>query len=483
MSPESRLPSRLQLPRIPFSDVKWLSAFQPQRSDPDLRSVPLGFLAFIALGGALLLTPWACAPGHALAVIDAFFLSASAVCVTGLAPVNISETLSGFGHGVILLLLQLGGLGIVTASLALVMLGGKRLSLAHEGAVAATIGRLQRATPAELFRYSCLMVALCESAGAASLYWRLQALNPAADPLTLVWQAVFHAVSGFCNAGFSIFPEGLVAWRGDPVLLGIIDLLVIAGGIGLLSLINLRYYYFWRRDPRRRGRMALQTKLAAGVTLLLIGAGTGVTLLFEWNHAFSDEAVAQKFSWAVFHSVMCRTAGFNVVDPGQMHPATLLSGMVLMFVGGSPGSMAGGIKTVTLAVLYCAARAALLRQETVEMLGRRISPRAVGIALMLAMLALATVLLGIGCLMLTELGEPAAAVTGGWLGLMFEAFSAFGTTGLSTGVTSLLTLSGKLVVMALMFLGRVGPLVLAVYLARPVRPWHIRPPEEEVALG
>lgn len=230
------------LERLPFHYAKWLAVFQPQRKDPDLRPLPLGFLCLIVLGGVALLLPWSLRPGQTLAPIDAMFLSASAVCVTGLAPVNIAEVLSGTGHFILLALVQLGGIGIVTASLSLVMLSGERLSLAHESAVAATIGRLQRASPAELFRYSCLMIALCEAAGATSLYTRLQTLNPDADPLGLVWQAVFHSVSGFCNAGFSIFPEGLVRWRGDAALLGIIDLLVIAGGIGLLSLINLRYY-------------------------------------------------------------------------------------------------------------------------------------------------------------------------------------------------------------------------------------------------
>ncbi len=468
---------------LPFRDIKWLSAFQPQRQDPDLRTVPLGFLALIVVGGLVLLLPWLHQPGRDLAVIDAFFLATSAACITGLSPVNIGEVLNFPGQVFLLGLIQLGGIGIVTASLSLVMLSGERLSLAHESAVAATIGRLQRATPVELFRYSCLMIALLEVAGITSLYWRLQTLNPGADPLVLMWQAVFHAVSGFCNAGLSIFPDGLMRWRGDPVLLGIIDLLVIAGGIGLLSLINLRYYSFWRRDPRRRGRMALQTKLAAGVSLLLIVAGALVTLLFEWNHTLDHESAGHRLSWAVLHSVMTRSGGFNVVDLGQMHPATLLFSMALMFIGGSPGSVAGGIKTVTLAVLFCTARAALLRQEHVEVFGRRINPRISAIALMITMLSVAMLMLGVGSLMLTELGEPASTQPGGMLGLMFETVSAFGTAGLSTGITELLSTSGRLVVMTLMFAGRVGPLVLAVYLARPVHPWHIRHPEEEVSLG
>ncbi len=471
------------LPRLPFNDVKWLSVFQPQRKEPDLRPLPLGFLCLIVVGALALLLPWSHQPGQSVAVIDALFLATSAVCVTGLSPLDITVVLSGTGHFILLALVQIGGIGIVTASLALVMLGGQRLSLADESAVHATIGRLQRATPVELFRYSCLLVALCETAGATSFYWRLQSSLPEADPLHLVWLAVFHSVSAFCNAGFSILPSGMAAWRDDAVLLGIVDLLVIAGGIGLLSLINLRYYQFWRRDPRRRGRLALQTKLAATVSLLLLAAGTLGGLLFEWNHTLADETAVHRLSWAFFHSVNARTAGLNVVDTGAMQPATLLLTMFLMFVGGSPGSFAGGIKTVTLAVLFCTARAALLRQETVEVFGRRISPRTSGTALMVAMLSLAAVMLGIGSLMLTELDEPAAAGPDGLLGLTFEAVSAFGTVGLSTGVTHLLTTGGKLIVMALMFAGRVGPLVLAVYLARPVRPWHVRHPEEEVSLG
>lgn len=427
--------------------------------------------------------PFAHRSGHDLHWIDAFFLSTSAVCVTGLSTINVALTLSSFGHVVVLILIQLGGLGIVTASLALVMLSGERMSLAQEGAVAATIGRLQRARPVDLFRYSCLIVALCEAAGATSLYFRLQTLNPSTEPLVLLWQAVFHSVSAFCNAGLSIYPEGLVRWQGDAALLGIVDLLVIAGGIGLLSLLNLRYYYFWRRDPRRRGRMALQTKLTVLVSLLLITFGTVATLLFEWNHSLADQPFEQKISWAVFHSVMSRTAGFNVVELRQMHPVTLIVTMALMFIGGSPGSMAGGIKTVTLAVLFLTARAALLRQESVQIFSRSINPRTIGTAIMVTLLAVAAVITGIGALMLSELGEASSTTSSGWLGLAFEAVSAFGTVGLSAGVTDLLTTVGKLIVMTLMFTGRVGPLVLAVYLARPVRPWHIRHPEEDVSIG
>jgi len=473
--------NRLQLPSL--TGIKWMSAFQPQRSDPDLRPLPLGFMGIILVGALALFLPWCHNPGKALHWLDALFLSTSAVCVTGLSTVNVAEIFNFPGQVVLLGLIQLGGVGIVTASLALVMLAGDRLSLANEEAVAATVGRLQRASPAELFRYSCLLVMLCEAAGACALYTRLQHTLPEADPLALLWQAGFHSVSAFCNAGLSIFPEGLVQWRSDFVLLGIIDLLVIAGGIGLLSLINLRYWYFWRRDPRRRGRFTLQTRLAVAMTLILLVGGTLVTLLFEYNHTLHGMAAGEMLSSAFFHSTMLRTAGYNVVDIGQMHPATMLASIALMFVGGAPGSMAGGIKTVTFAIILLAARAALLRQDSVQVFGRTVSPRIITQATMVLILGLATAGVGASALMLTEFQGPAASAPGGWLGIIFEAVSALGTVGLSTGTTPLLSSAGKCVVIVLMFVGRVGPLMLSVYLSRPVHPWRIRHPKEDVSLG
>jgi len=196
-----------------------------------------------------------------------------------------------------------------------------------------------------------------------------------------------------------------------------------------------------------------------------------------------DSDGLQSVSLAVFHSVMTRSAGFNAVDIAVLHPATLFVSMGLMFIGGSPGSMAGGIKTVTFAVLLGACRSALRRDDNVQILNRRISPRTINTALMVTVLASFVVVAGISALMLTELGRPASQTAGHWLGLAFEAVSAFGTVGLSTGLTPLLTDGGKLVLMALMFTGRVAPLMLAVYLARPMKRWHIRHPEEEVALG
>jgi len=460
-----------------------VETFKPRRKEVDLRFVPLGFAAIILIGTALLMLPWAHRPGQSLGWLDALFLSVSATCVTGLATVNVAETFTGFGQAVLLVLIQTGGLGIFTASISLVLLSGNRLSLADEQTIHATVGRLREARPLDVFIYACVFVVVLELAGAVALFTLMERATPYADAWQLLWEAVFHSVSAFCNAGISTYPENLARWRDHPGVLGVVSFLVIAGGIGLMTLINLRYYYFWKRDTRRRGRLTLQTKLAFLSAAVLLAGGTMVTWVFESDHTLHTATWDESLSWSFFHSAMSRTAGFNVADVGQMNPPTLLATIGLMFVGGAPGSMAGGIKTVTFMVLVLTAWSALRRRGEIQFWHRRLSPKLSHIATMIAFLALLCVAAGVGLLMIFEDGRPASQTPQHWMAIVFEAFSAFGTVGLSTGVTPLLTAGGKLVIIALMFVGRIGPLVLSVYLARPPNPRRVRHAQEELALG
>ena len=455
----------------------------PRRTEVDLRLVPSGFLVLILLGTFLLMLPWTHRPGQTVGVLDAAFVATSATCVTGLTTVNIAESFNTLGQAVILCLIQLGGLGIFTASISLVLLSRRKLSLSDEQIIRTTMGRVQRVRPLDVFLYGCVFIVIFELAGTLALFFLMDSSQPDLSPGRTMWKAAFHSVSAFCNAGFSTYPEGLVRWRENPGVLGVINGLVIAGGIGLMTLINLRYYYFWRRDPRRRGLLALQTKLVLATTLLLLVVGMAATLMFELGHTLEHTSLANKLSWSFFHSTMSRTAGFNVVDLGEMNQPTLLWTILLMFIGGSPGSMAGGIKTTTFAVLMLTAWSALRRRENVQIFGRRISPNLTNIALLLGLLAGMTVLMGAGLLMITEQGQPSSATPQHWLGLLFEAVSAFGTVGLSTGVTPLLTPMGKLVIMVLMFTGRIAPLVMTLYLARPRYPRHVQYPMEDLGLG
>jgi trk system potassium uptake protein TrkH len=397
--------------------------------------------------------------------------------------VNVAETFNGFGQAILLFLIQAGGLGIFTASLSLVLLSGNRLSLADEQTIHATVGRLREARPIDVFIYACVFVVVLELAGGVALFTLLSQVQPEVNYLQSLWEAMFHSVSAFCNAGISIYPDGLAQWRDNPGLLAIISLLVITGGIGLMTLINLRYYYFWRRDPRRRGRLTLQTRLSVITAAILLLAGGVASWIFETNHTLRSATLAEQSSWSFFHSAMSRTAGFNVVDPGQMNPPTLLTTVGLMFIGGAPGSMAGGIKTLTVAVLLLTAWSALRRRDEVQFWNRRLTPKVSFVATMVTLLGVACVVVGVGLLMVLEDGRPASQTHQRWLALVFEVVSAFGTVGLSTGVTPLLTAGGKLVIIGLMFTGRIAPLVLAVYLARPANALLVRHPTEELALG
>lgn len=454
-----------------------------RRREVDLRLVPLGFLIIIVVGTVLLLLPAAHRSGKSIEWMDAFFLATSATCVTGLTPVNVAETFNDFGQAVLLCLIQLGGLGIFTASILLILLSGQKLSLADERTIHATVGKLRSVRPLDIFIHGCLFVFLFEVAGTAALFFDISQAVPAQPVWQTLWESVFHSVSAFCNAGISIYPDNMAHWKHSPEILSVIDILVIAGGIGLMPLINLRYFYFWRRDRRRRGYLTLQTKLALFTSLMLLVVGTAATYLFESGFTQAPAHADEQLSWSFFHSTMSRTAGFNVVDLGQMNPPTLLVTLLLMFIGGSPGSMAGGIKTVTFAILILTAWSALRRRESVQVFGRRISPQLSGVAVMLALLAFTVLIIGVGLLMLTERGHVSVETPQHWLGLVFEAVSAFGTVGLSTGVTPLLTPLGKLIIIALMFIGRVAPLILSIYLARPLHRRLVRLPGEDVGLG
>jgi trk system potassium uptake protein TrkH len=453
------------------------------RPDVSLRLVPLAFLTIIIVGTILLWMPWTQRVGQSLSLLDAFFLATSATCVTGLVTVNVAETFNLFGQGVLLVLIQAGGLGIFTASISLVLLSGQKLSLADEHTIRTTLGRLQRVRPMDVFIYGCVFVLLLELAGAVALFHQISTALPEQSLWRTAWESLFHAVSAFCNAGISTYPEGMVRWRNHADVLGIINLLVIGGSIGLMALINLRFFYFWRRDPRRRGQLTLQTKLSLVTTLALLVFGTLAVLLFEPGYTLTEATGWDKLSWAFFHSAMTRTAGFNVVDVGEMNPPTLLCTLGLMFIGGGPSSMAGGIRTITFAVLVLTAWSALRRRENIQVFGRSLSPQIASTAVMMTLFAVAMLALGLGLLMLTERGHPSVETSQNWLGLVFEAVSAFSTVGLSTGVTPLLTSPGKLIIIVLMFLGRIAPLMLSIYLARSPRPWHLRMPREDVGLG
>lgn len=441
------------------------------------------FGVLIALGTLLLLLPAARQPGHDVSWIDSLFLATSAACVTGLSTVNVGETYTFFGQAVILGLIQTGGLGIMVAgSLFLVMRSGGA-SIRSEDFIGANVGRLRGARPIDVLVYAVFLVIAVELIGTVSLTYLLLGQHEELTFGEALWGAAFHSVSAFCNAGLSTYPKGLEEWAHEPANLLVICGLVIAGGVGFLTLVNFRYYYFWRSDRRMRGTLTLQTKICLWTSFILLAWGTLFTWLSEWENTLRDAPWAKGFLWSFVHSVMTRTAGYSVLDLSKAEPVTLLGSLPLMFIGGAPGSMAGGVKITTLLLLVVAARAALRRRVELTC-GRRSLPHGqADAAVMITFLSGALLMLGSGMLMQTELGHPAAQGSHGWLAVVFEAVSAFGTVGLSAGITADLTNAGKGIIIALMFLGRLGPLCLAMHLMQPAVPGRVSYPEEDVTVG
>jgi len=418
----------------------------------------LSFALTIVAGTLALMVPAATVDGKGASFLNALFTSTSAVCVTGLTVVDTGSYFSRFGQWVILVLIQVGGLGIMTIT--------STLAMALTGRLSARVGRAMQELVEEPtllgFRRTLYgivaMTLVFEALGALSL-WSSMRVGPSGMPLApgdRLFYAAFHSVSAFCNAGFGLYPDSLARFAGSVSVNATICTLIIVGGLGFPVVAELFKPGSWRRGPRRFLRaLSVHARLTLVTTAFLIVGGAVLYLLFEWSRSLAPLRAPVKMLAAVFQSVTFRTAGFSTVDMSQLGPATLMVGMALMFIGGSPSSTAGGIKTTTFAVLLLAVRAMLLGRVDVEVYGRTVSKkdvyRAVGVATMSASVLFVMCLF----LLMAEGDKPFG-------GLLFEAVSAFGTVGLSTGITPKLGALGKILIIVLMFIGRVGPFSIAL---------------------
>ncbi len=444
-------------------------AARPFRRLPPPAWVAISFAALIVCGTLLLKLPAATPHDAPLGWIDALFTSTSASCVTGLAVRDTGTGFSGFGQGVILLLIQIGGLGVMTFALFFVVLGG-RFSLDQRQLVEQTLAGERSLAPRALVRMVLIFTLSCEALG--TLWLWLAFRGELERPL---WQAAFHAIAAFTNAGFSLLPDNLLRFRGNLAVNAGVMLLIVLGGIGFLTVHDLAHCRLrWRR-------VSLHTRLVLLVSALLVGAGALGFWLVERRGALTGLPAGEQLLASLFQSVTARTAGFNTVDFAALAPATLLGLIVLMFIGGSPGSCAGGVKTTSAAILVLALRAELAGRRHVNAFGRTISRRAVALAVAATTAALTAANAGLFALLLIE--SPSARGPGtGFAEYAFETMSALGTVGLSTGITPTLAPASKLVLVILMFLGRVGPLTLAAIVSgRRVDDWQH--PSEAVMIG
>ena len=432
--------------------------------------VVVAFVAAIVMGTILLLVPFSTAEGGRPSLLTALFTATSAVCVTGLITVDTATYWSGYGQGVILFLIQLGGFGIMTlASLAAIFIS-HRLGLRSRLLARVETGALDLGDVRTILVGVAKFTVLFEAAAAIALTARFWLTY--GEPLPrAVWLGVFHAVSAFNNAGFALFSDSLTGFLGDPFVLLVIAVMVIVGGLGFPVIMELR------SDPLRWRRWTLHTKLTVSMTLALLAFGTVALSILEWSNPNTLGALnsGETASAGFFNAVMPRTAGFHAIDYAEVTESTELITILLMFIGGGAAGTAGGIKVTTAAVLVLMVWAELRGDPDVGQFGRRIPVIAQRQALAVSMIGLAA--LFTGNLLLIGLSDFGISDT------LFEAASAFGTVGLSTGITGLLSAPAQVVLIALMFLGRVGPLTLGTALVLRERERLYRFPEERPIIG
>ncbi len=434
------------------------------------------FLLLILAGTGLLSLPRALPEGQKISFLDALFTSTSAVCVTGLIVRDTATQFTPVGQAILLLLIQLGGLGIMSVAATLSLMLGRGIGI-REGSLLREVFQLPVLTEiGRVLRFIVLFTFVTELVGTACLYVGFQ--DMIADPRHRLFQALFHAVSAFCNSGFSTFSDSLVTMSHLPWVVGPIAVLLILGGLGFAVVINLQVYLrgLATRSRTQPGpRLMVQTKVVLALTAVLLLGGTLVLAGLEWDAAFGDRSVVQKVGLAFFQSATTRTAGFNSVDLTLMSVPSLFLMILLMFVGGASGSTAGGVKLSTVAIMWANLRAIGQGLPQARLWGREISATAFRRSVVVLAGALVFAALGTFLLLVTE--GRSLLITA------FEAFSALGTVGLSLGLTPELSPPGRVVVVILMFVGRLGPLTLAYGLVPPSRERRVRLPQARLLVG
>ena len=434
--------------------------------------IMLSFLVVIFLGSLLLSLPISSADGEAVPYLDALFTATTATCVTGLVTLTTASAWSVFGQAVILVLIQVGGLGVVTIMSALMILLQKRMGIGDRLLLQDAFNLNSLSGIVRFVKRVILGTALVEGIGAL-LY--MTVFVPEFG-LRGIWIAVFTSISAFCNAGMDIIADNsLSSYATNPIINLVTCALIVLGGIG--------YIVWWdvmglRKGAAGRRRLSLHSKIAISTTLLLIFGGGLLILLFEYHNprTIAELSLFDKLQVSLFQSVTTRTAGFATVPQQDLTNASSILGLLLMFIGGSPVGTAGGIKTVTIAVLFASALSAVRNRQEVTLFQRNISKQAVSKAV--AVTTMSFVILFTSTLLLSAVspGEP--------LDILFETVSATATVGLSRDLTPYLNAYGKVIIIGTMYLGRVGPISLALALNSGKKQQNIiKNPTEEISVG
>ncbi len=455
------------------------------------RTLIASFLVLILTGTGVLMLPRSASEEN-IGVVDALFTATSATCVTGLIVKDTGTDFSLMGQVVILALIQLGGLGIVVFGAVFALLLGQALSVREQVAMqdllsARTLGRI-----GNMITFIFFGTLLIEGIGVLGLHGMWKDAPGGMANIEPWFCSIFHSISAFCNAGFSLFKGSFIEYNRSWPVYGVVCPLIILGGLGfgvLYDLANIgadrvkrffkklfsKHYRFSMEAPKR---VSLQSKIVLAVSAFMIVAGMFLIMLFERYTVGGDLSHNPGIRGAFFQSVTARTAGFNTVDISGLSGSSKLVLILLMFIGGSPGSTAGGIKTVTLAVVIMTAVAALRKRWEVEMFKRSVRVTVVGRAITVTLLFIAVLFTATLALTITEDSNGFDLMEVG-----FEAASALGTVGLTTGITGSLTAAGKLIIIVVMLVGRLGPLTLLAALTFNLKPARYNYPAEAIIVG
>lgn len=430
----------------------------------------LGFAGLIIIGGILLNLPIASVDGESIGFIDSLFTSASAVCVTGLVVVNTATYWTLFGKIVILMLIQMGGLGFMTMATLVALLIGKRITLRQRLVIQEGLNQFSLEGVVKLTKYVIMSTLIIEAIGAIILSTRFVPIYGIKNG---IWYSIFHSISAFCNAGFDITGNSIVPFAGDAVVNITLALLIIIGGLGYTVYIDLTRNKEFKSNT-------LHTKFVLLSTAILLITGFAFILIIEYNNpkTLGNLPFIDKITASMFQAVVPRTAGFNSIDIGGLTKATSFLMIILMFIGGSPGSTAGGIKTTTFGVIILTIYSILKGKSDVDVFRKRIPYELIFRALAVLGISLFLVVFVTMILTLTESENS-------FLDLLFETTSAFATVGLTRGVTSDLSSIGRLILIFTMFTGRLGPLTLGFALAKrqDKDKGNFRYPEGKIMIG
>ncbi len=448
-----------------------------------LQKIPPGqililyYAAAILVGTVALATPWA-AHGEPLSLLDALFMATSAQCVTGLIVVDTGTDLTLFGQLVILALIQIGGLGIITFSVYLFLYLRLGVSMRGRWIIQETLLHTPVDSWQSLVRSIILLTLVIEGAGAVLLCF---AFVPELGWSKGIYYAVFHSISAFCNAGFSLFSDSLEGYWDSPLVNLTVVGLIISGGIGFLVIRELLGFVSTR--GRTRARLSLHSRLVLLTTGFLIVFGAVMIYLLEAEDALAGMTFAEGLWITLFQSVTARTAGFNTIDLNVFRDPTLFLFLFLMFVGASPGSAGGGVKTTSLALFFGILYNRVRGSDHTNLFRRTVPEEATTKALALVLLAIILIAAALFALLIVQSPHVVEDDPRNFLKVTFETFSAFGTVGLSMGTTGELKEAGKMIIILLMFVGRVGLLTVAFAIAHRRHRVEVRYSEENIMIG